>query len=172
MCSCPGRGSSSPSRHLSGSPAVGTTDQRHLCSGWQSPPWAGGSHCGRREEVDSSQSSSRRGPRKRCPRPTGSLNPGAWFLCPAPNRAAGVLRPSGHHDSDSGSACWGRVHRTALQGQLFPLHLWGGGGPSASLSVHEKGKQRSPDAAHRGPLPPMVPHTAPQPVMGPRTQDP
>lgn len=44
LCSCPGRGSSFPSRHLSGSPAAGTTGQHRLCSGWQSPPWAGGSH--------------------------------------------------------------------------------------------------------------------------------
>lgn len=46
LCSCPGLGSSFPSQHLSESPAVGTTGQHHLCSGWQSPPWGGGSHCG------------------------------------------------------------------------------------------------------------------------------
>lgn len=44
LCSCPGHGSSFPSQHLLGSPAAGTTGQHHLCSGWQSPPWAGGSH--------------------------------------------------------------------------------------------------------------------------------
>lgn len=49
LCSGPGPGSSSPSLHPSGSPAAGTTGQRRLCSGWQSPPWAGGSHCGGRE---------------------------------------------------------------------------------------------------------------------------
>lgn len=66
LCSCPGHGSSFPSRRQSGSPAAGTTGLRLLCSGWQSPRWAGGSHWDGegREESASSQNSTWKGPRK------------------------------------------------------------------------------------------------------------
>lgn len=105
LCSCPGPGSSFPSRRLSGSPAADTTGQHRLCSGWQSPPWAGGSHCGaERRGPAGSQGSSRSGPQKPvCHHPAPSRrNSGvrAWregpglscFLLPGAHFRAQILR--------------------------------------------------------------------------------
>lgn len=99
LCSGPGPGSSSPSLRLSGSPAAGTTDRHRPCSGWRSPPWAGGSHCGRQEGETVHRAAAGKAPESSVHPRRRQTGRGVGFLCPAPD--------TGHatNTSISGSAC-------------------------------------------------------------------
>lgn len=98
LCSGPGPGSSSPSPRPSGSPAAGTTDRRHPCSGWRSPPWAGGSHCGRQEGETVHRAAAGEAPESSVHPRRRQTGRGVWFLCPAPDtgHAANTASPGLH----------------------------------------------------------------------------
>lgn len=111
LCSGPGPGSSSPSLRPSGSPAAGTTDLRRPCSGWRSPPWAGGSHCRRQEGETVHRPAAGEAPESSVHPRRGQIGRGVWFLCPAPDtgHAANTASPGLHvgrgpQDSAAGPA--------------------------------------------------------------------
>ena len=106
------------------------------------------------------------GPQKAMSTLCGQIGRGAWFLRPAPDTG----RPGTLLTQHLRVCTWGGVHRTVLRVQPFPVDLLGGGGPSAPLSVQEKGEQRSPSTQEWSPRAPAL--TSPQGPLGPRHRGP